>query len=157
MRMANGAGKRICRIRAGTAGKFQQTFHHFLHLFFFCMPVTDYRLLDLQRGVFGNDKIVQHRRANRCTTRLSEHQCGFWIDVDEHLLDCDLIGTMLGNDFIEMIHDGFQAQRQFAVRCFDTAAADIDQTAAGFIDDPETGNAQARVYAKDTDFFTCRR
>ncbi len=157
MCMANGAGKRICRIRTGTASKFQQTLHHFLHLFFFCMAVTDYRLLDLQRSVFGDDKIVQHRRANRRTARLSEHQCRFGIDVDEHLLDCDLIGAMLSDDFIEMIHDGFQAQRQFAIRCLDTAAADVSQTAAGFIDDPETGDAQAGIYAKDTDFVTCRR
>jgi len=56
-----------------------------------------------------------------------------------------------------MIHNGFQAQRQLAVRGLDAAAADVNQIAAGFIDDPETGNAQARVYAKDTDFFTCRR
>ena len=153
MRMTNSAGKRIRCIRAGTAGKFQQTLHHFLHLLFFCVTVADYRLLDLQRGVFSDDQIVQHRRANRRTTGLSEHQRGFGIDVDEYLLDCDLIGTMLGDDFIEMIHDGFQAQRQFAVRCLDAAAADVSQTAAGFVDDPETGDAQAGVYAKDTDLW----
>src|SRR5688500_13548513 len=53
-----------------------------------------------------------------------------------------------------MIHDGLQARRQFAIQSFDTAAADVHQFAANFFDDPETGDAQAGVYAKDTDFFT---
>src|SRR5690606_31768402 len=109
---------------------------------------------DLQSGVFRNDKIVEHGRANGGAPRLPQHQRGFWIDVDEHLLHRDLVGAVFRDDFVEMIHDGLQARRQLAIQSFDTAAADVHQFAANFFDDPETRDAQAGIYAKDTDFFT---
>ena len=118
------------------------------------MTLADHRLLDLQCGIFGDDEIVQHRRAYRRAAGLAEHQRGFRIDVDKHLLHRYLFRTVLCNDFIEMIHDALQAQRQLVIRCFDTTAADVRQLAAGFIDNPETCDAQAGVYAKNTDFFS---
>ncbi len=154
MGMADRAGKSIRCIGAGTAAKLQQPPDHFLHLFFFRMAFADHRLLDLQRGIFGDGEIIQHGRANRGAARLPQHQRGFRIDVDKHLLHRDLFGAVLGDDFVEMIHDGLQAQRQLAIQRFDTTTADIGQLAACLIDNPETCDAQAGVYAKDTDFFT---
>ena len=130
MGMANRAGKRIGRVGAGAAAKLQQPPDHFLNLFFFCMALADHRLLDLQGGIFGHREIIQHGRANRGAARLAQHQRGLRIDIDEHLLHRDLIGAVLGDNFVEMIHDGLQAQRQLAVRCLDTSAADVGKLAA---------------------------
>jgi hypothetical protein len=38
-----------------------------------------------------------------------------------------------------VIHDGFEAQRQFTFNCPDAATADVDQFAAGLVDDSKTG------------------
>ena len=119
------------------------------------MTLADHRLLDLQCGIFGDDEIIQHGRTNRRAAGLPKHQRRFWIDVDKHLLHRDLFWTVLCDDFIEMIHDALQTQWQLIIRCFDTTAADVRQLAAGLIDNPETCDAQAGIYAKDTDFFTC--
>ena len=64
MRVADGAGKRIGRVGAGTARKAQQPPDHFLHLLLFCVAIADHRLLDLQGGVFGDrrDCSAQPRR-----------------------------------------------------------------------------------------------
>ena len=145
MGVADRTGKRIRGIGTGIAAKLQQAPDHFLHLFFFCVTFADDRLLDLQCGVLRNSKIVQHGRANRGATCLAQHQRGFRIDIDKHLLHRDLLGAVKGNDFAEMIHDGLQAQRQIAIQRFDTTTADIRQFAACLIDDPKTRDAQARV------------
>ena len=150
--MANSACKGIRRIRAGATIKLQQPLHHFLYLFFFRMTLADHRLLDLQCGIFGENDHAD-RRTNRRAAGLPQHQRRFWIDVDKHLLHRDLFWTVLCNDFIEMIHDALQAQRQLIIRCFDTTAANVRQLAASLIDNPETCDAQTGVYAKDTDFF----
>lgn len=65
-----------------------------------------------------------------------------------------MLGPMLGDDLIEMIQDALQAQRQLVIRRPDATAANVCQFAASFIDDPKACNAQARIYAKDTYFFT---
>jgi hypothetical protein len=125
MGVADRTGKRIRGIGTGAAAKLQQAPDHFLHLFFFCMAFADDRLLDLQCSVFGNGKIVQHGRADRGPARLAQHQRGFRIDIDEHLLHRDLFRPVKGDNFAEMIHDGLQAQRQIAIQRFDTTTADV--------------------------------
>lgn len=147
MGVADRTGQGVRGVRAGAAAKLQQPPDHFLHLFFFRVAFADDRLLDLQCGVFGDSEIVQHGRTNRGAARLAQHQCGFRIDIDKYLLYRDLFGAVKGDDFVEMIHNGLQARRQLAIQCFDTTTADIGQLAARLIDDPETCNAQAGVYA----------
>jgi hypothetical protein len=153
MSVADGAGKRIRGIGAGIPGKLQQPSDHFLHLFLPCMAFAYHRLLDLQRRIFGHDEIIEDGGANRGAPRLPQHECGFRIDIDEYLFHCDLVGTMFGNHLVQVIHDGFQAQRQLAIHSLDASAADVCQLAAVDFDDPEAGNAQAGVYAKNTDFL----
>jgi len=111
------------------------------------VALTDDRLLDLKRSIFGNGKIVQHRSANRGAARLPQHQRRFRININEHLLHRDVFGAVEGDDFAEMIHNGLQAQRQLAIQRFDTTTGDIGQFAACLIDDPETCDAQAGVNA----------
>lgn len=159
MSMADRAGKGIRGIRARTAGKLQQPPYHLLHLLFLRMAFAYHRLLDLQRSIFGNDEIIQDGSANRRATSLAQHQRGFRIDIHEYLFHRDLIGTMLDDHLVKMIHDGFKAQRQFTVHCLDASAADIGQLAASDVDNSKTRYAQAWIYAKDTDFstFPCRK
>lgn len=116
------------------------------------MALAHHRLLDLQRRIFGHNEIIQDSGAYRCATRLPQHERGFRIDIDEYLFHRNLVRTMFGNHLVQVVHDGFQAQRQLTIQGLDASAADICQLAAVDFDDPEARYAQAGVYAKDTDF-----
>jgi hypothetical protein len=139
MGMADSTGKGIGGVCRRLAGEAQQPSYHFLYLFFAGVAFTDHRLLDLQRRILCNGQIIQHCRAYRRSARLPEHQGGFGIDIDKHLLDRDVIRLVLCDDFVEVIHDGFEAQRQLTLNCPDAATADVDQFAAGLVDDSKTG------------------
>ena len=116
------------------------------------MAFAYHRLLDLQRGVFGYNEVIQDSRANRSAARLSQHERGFRIDVDESCSTGYLVRTMFRDHLVQVVHDGFQAQRQLAIHGLDAAAADVCKLAAVDFDDPEAGDAQSGIYAKDTDF-----
>ena len=157
MGVTDRARERIRGIRPRAACELQQPADHFLYLLFFCVTIPHHRLLDLERGIFGHHKVVQHSRANRRPARLSEHQCRFRVDIDKHLFHSDLFRPMRHDDLIEVIHNGFETQRQFFFQRADTAAADVHQPATGFVDDPKAGDAQAWIDAENTDLLTSRR
>ena len=115
MRMAERAGQRVGRIRARSACQLQQSFHHFLHLFFLGVAVADHRLFDLQSRIFGHRQITRHRRADRRSPRLSQQQRRLRINVDEDLFHRHFLRRMAGNHFLHRVENILEPVRQFAV------------------------------------------
>ena len=125
-----------------------------LHLLFLCVTVADHGLLDLERGVLGDGQPRVHGGADRRAARLAERERRCGIDVDEDFLQRDLMRLMLRDDFAQILQDDFQAVRQPGVTGFDATAHDVGELAAVFLDDPEPGDAQTRVDAKNPQGWT---
>ena len=76
------------------------------------MAAADHRLLDLQRGVFGNRQIGQHQRRQRRAARLAQQQGRGRADVDEHLLDGGFSRLVQAGDFGNAVQNGADALGQ---------------------------------------------
>ena len=148
MRVTNGASECVGGIGARQPRQAKQAAHHFLHLFFFRLAITDNSLLDLQRGVFRKGQVSIDHRANRRSARLSQQQGGLRINVDEYFLQRSLFGVIGRNHFAQAFQDGFEPLGQWLIGGWAYAAAgDIDQTTAGRFDYAEPSDPQPRVYA----------
>ncbi len=141
MRMTDGAGQGVGCIGTGISRQAQKPAHHFLHLFFFGVAFADHRLLHLQRRIFRNRQVIAHRRTDRRAARFAQKQRGLRIDIDEHFFHCHLLRLILGYHFTHAIQYDFEAQRQFASRCFDAAAGDVIELFSGFIQYAESGDS----------------
>jgi len=87
-----------------------------LYLFFRCLAFAYDGLFDLQGGVFGYGQAVHDQSCQCRAARLSEHECGGRIDVDEYLLHGGLLRPVGSDDFINMAYDDGDAFRQRCVR-----------------------------------------
>ena len=117
--------------------------------------MADDRLLDLQRGVLGDRKISQHRRRNCRAACLTEQKRRMRIDVDEHLLDCDLGRTVLADHAAEITEDDVQPFGQLADGVAHAAARDVLELPSGRDDQAKTGHPQAGINAQDPTRVTC--
>ena len=125
---------------------------HVLHLNLGSFAVTDHGLLNLQSGVFGNLDAPGDEAGNRCAARLSEQEGGLGVDVHEDDFDHRLIRPILadelpdpGMDRPQPFGEGFVGIRPNA------AARNIQELAAGFLDDTEPRDTQPRIDTQDTD------
>ena len=152
MRMADGAGQCICRIRAGRAGQFQQTPYHLLHLFFFRVAVTHHGLLHLQRGIFRHRQRGQHCRTDGRAARLPEHQGGLRVDVDEHDFHRHLLRLMQRDHLAQGIEYHLEPLRQLCIRRLDAAAGNVAQLLSHFVEHTKTCHTQTRINAKNAHY-----
>ena len=137
-------------IGLGRAGKGEPLYDHVLYLLFRCFAFTHDGLFDLQGGVFGYGQAMHDQCCQCRAARLSEHECGGRIDVDEYLLHGGLLRLVSSDDFIDMAYDDGDAFRQRCVRrSFDAAGCDVEMLSAADVDDAEAGYAAAGVYAQD--------
>ena len=148
MRVTYRTRQRISRIRAGNARQIQQPPDHFLHLLLGRVTITHYRLLDLQRRVFGYRQVMLNRRAYRRAPRLAKQQSRLRVYVDEHLFNRHLLRLINHDHLPQACQYHFQALRQFALAAPDAAARHVNQAIADFFKHAESGYAQTGVYAQ---------
>ena len=141
--------QRVGGVGLWRAVELEQAHHHGLHLLFAGVAVADHRLLDLQRGVFGNRQIGQHQRRQRRAARLAQQQGRGRVDVDEHLLDGGFGGLVQAGDFGNAVQNGADAlgQRRAFWRA-DAARGHILAMLAVQIHHAKAGDARARVDAQ---------
>src|SRR6266567_633807 len=154
--MADGASQRVGRVGRRRRRQREEPLHHLLHLALGRLAVADDRLLDLQRGVFGDRKIGEHRRADRRAARLTQKQRRAWIGVDEHLLDRDLRRTVLDDHAPEITDDYLQPFGQLADSVAHAAAGDVLELPAGRHDQPEPCYPQSRIDAENASSVASR-
>ena len=112
--MGQGDGEAVGGIGLGRTGKGEHLHDHVLYLFFRCLAFADDGLFDLQGSVFGYGQAMHDQCCQCRAARLSEHECGGRIDVDEYLLHGGLLRLVSSDDFIDMAYDDGDAFRQRA-------------------------------------------
>jgi hypothetical protein len=147
--MRDCAGERVGGVRRHHGAKVEQPADHFLYLLLRSLAMADDSLLHLQRRVFGDREVGEHRGGDRGAARLAQQERRLRVDVDEDLLDGDFGRPVLCDHRRQVAQYDAETLGQFAVAGADAAARHANEPIAREFDDAEPRHAQAGIDAED--------
>ena len=133
--MAYGGGQGIGGVGRQRSVELENAFHHELHLRLFRAARADHGLLDLPRRVFEHFGVCVGGTADGGAARLTQFQRAVGIAIDEHPLDGDFMGPVLGHDGLDAAKNLAQPIGKFARLGADHAACHIRQPGSHRIQD----------------------
>ncbi len=140
----------ICGVGAGDGRAGQQALDHGMDLRLFGRAGADHRLLDQPGGIFADGEPGAGGGGEGDAAGLTELQGRLRVLVDEHLLDCGGLRTVLGDQRLELAREVGEALGQGRGRVrLELAVGEVGKAGALGPDQPPAGSAEPRVEAED--------
>ena len=155
MRVGDRDRQRIRGVRPGDPGSRKQPRDHRVDLRFLGIAHADDRFLDQPRGIFADVDASSGRCHDNHAARLAELQARLRVLVDEDFLDGGAVGTVFGDERVELIGKSRQPLRQVGTRLpGDLTVRDVREAVAFSLDEPPAGGAEPGV---ETENLQARR